>query len=425
MKQGLKVGIAMSNFTCYRRSVLVRVAEVISCWRKDNFDSFGLEIFSWRIGTSKNGFPSTSPVTKLEYIILLYKTPKRQEFCMVEDLIVITFYFFLISAGVLYSTTLETKSIAGKMAGQWISDGSASIIIGGSGDVSEIECELGSESSGGNVYNGLWKESDQGATAGTHYWKIHITKLDPDGIFVGLTDLEKFKTGWELKGLLYGGPGNLSNGGTLLVGSYGPKIQSGNTVGILAVFEEEKLKVYFDLDGTPLGQAFDLPATVLNGVFPTVHFSGGGKATIVKSGEIPANLSRAEPVYEGIEGYWRCTELSGENPDSRAITVRIFKDETDENSYKVGLRVINNISFTLRRDPVSGAWIPAEAIRSTRMGGPPEIMKLESEMSHLVGNPTTLTVDEGFLVVSNADGVTSKWERYSTAKSPVTVNPFL
>jgi len=310
------------------------------------------------------------------------------------------------------------------MTGQWISDGSAEIII--TGDASEVECQLASGTSGGNVYNGLWKESEQGATAGTHYWKIHVTGLNPNSIFVGLSDLEKFKKGWALKGLLFGGPGNLSNGSALIIGGYGPHIKSGNTVGILAVFEGEKLKVYFDLDGTPLGQAFDLPATVLNGVFPVVHFSGTGKASIVKSNDIPTKLNREEPVYEGIEGDWRCTEYKGQQP-STSVTVGIFKDKEqvgEQVVFNASLHVINRIHYGLHQDAKSGNWKTTGGM-STLMGGPPELMQLERQMSSLVGNPSRLDVEDGHvLVISNACGDTSKWERYSTAKSAVTENPF-
>jgi len=309
------------------------------------------------------------------------------------------------------------------MVGQWVSDGSSEIII--SADSSEIKCQLeGSDC--GNVYNGLWKESNEGVTTGTHYWKIHITELGQESIFVGLTDLDKFQKGWALKGLLYGGPGNLSNGSALIVSEYGPNIKCGNTVGILAVFEE-KLKVYFDVDGTPLGQAFNLPVSVLSGAFPVVHFSGNGKVSITKSSDIPTDLNRLESVYEGIEGDWKCIEYNGSPTPIKVtgvtgVTIGIFKNEEDDGkTYSVGLHVINYINFTLYQQ--DGIWKTSGGM-STLMGGSHELMQLESQMKYLVQTATTVEVDGCVLVISNGSNVTSKWERYSTAKSAVTENPF-
>lgn len=301
--------------------------------------------------------------------------------------------------------------------GHWVSDGSPEIVIDGT----EAQCQL--ESSGGNVYNALWKESEAGVSSGTHYWKVHVADLK-DSIFVGLTSLDKFKKGWAVKGLFYGGPGNLSNGSALIVSGFGKHIKSGDTVGILVVFADEKLKVYFDHNGSSLGQAFDLPASVLNGVFPVVHFSGKGKASISKVSEIPADLTRSVPVYEGIEGDWRCQELNGQPPVTDA-TLGIFKSESacDGKTYRIGLHVVNRTNGGIRFE--GGTWQPTGPMMSTRMLGPPEFMTLEDQMGKLIGSPSTVKLEGTSLVISNtAAGLTSKWKRYSSAPNVVTQDPF-
>src|SRR5688500_11703468 len=96
----------------------------------------------------------------------------------------------------------------------WISDGSSEIAASGN----EVSCT--SSSPTGNVFNALW-EDGSGVIDGQHYWKLDIKALETNAsVFVGVTDKAKFKQGWAIKGLLYGG--NLSNGGALLVGEFGP-----------------------------------------------------------------------------------------------------------------------------------------------------------------------------------------------------------
>ncbi len=94
----------------------------------------------------------------------------------------------------------------------WVSDGSSELSINGD----RVTCNV-DESSGGNVYNALWKEKegDEGLQSGKSYWKLKLKDLKEGHLFVGVTDLKLFKQGWSCKGLLYGG--NLSNGGCLLV----------------------------------------------------------------------------------------------------------------------------------------------------------------------------------------------------------------
>jgi len=306
----------------------------------------------------------------------------------------------------------------------WKTDGSEELKV-----LSPNEIQSSQESSTGNVYNALWKESEEGVSSGTHYWKVTFSQVpEHSSPWIGLTDLQKFKKGWSFRGLMFGGPGNLSDGGGLLQGEFGPGLKEGDTVGMLVKFEEGKLKVYFDIDGKPLGLAFDLAASVIgaSGGFPAVHFSGPGQATIEKCAEIPSNLSRPEPVFNGIEGDWKLSSYKGATPPShRSPTLRITKLEGTATSYSVFLHVINNISFKLDHDASSGSWSSGDNGRiSTLMGGSREDMDFEASMNSLTTNPNKVEVDPaGALNILKGD-LSSVWTRYSTAKSPVTTDPF-
>ena len=48
-------------------------------------------------------------------------------------------------------------------------------------------------------------------------------------MWVGVCSDNKFGSSYGIKGLLYGGPGNLSSGGGLVIGGWGPKFKSGDT----------------------------------------------------------------------------------------------------------------------------------------------------------------------------------------------------
>jgi hypothetical protein len=310
------------------------------------------------------------------------------------------------------------------MSGEWISDGSPEL----SSEGNLVKCQL--ERSSGNVYNALWKEGEGLTAAGSQYWKLRFDNLgEHDGAFAGLTDLDKFKKGWATKGLLYGG--NLSNGGALLVGEFGPRIGNGDVLGIFAVLENETLKVYFDLNEMPLGLAFDVPKTALNAAYPVVHFSGPGSATIERVGKHPTSLVRPLPTHVGITGDWELAEfkIKSEVQDTFGmnVTMRFTKEDAPGSgeSYSVHLHVVNNIGFKLDRKDGKGPWTTPEARMSTMMGGTPEMMKLESTINQLTTSPSLVELSGAMLLVNNsAVEMESKWKRYSTEKQPVTQNPF-
>ena len=65
--------------------------------------------------------------------------------------------------------------------------------------------------------NAIWMDKQEGE--GVHCWTFDIS--GGSGMWIGVGTEENFGSGYKLKGLLYGGPGNLSDGGALVSGHWG------------------------------------------------------------------------------------------------------------------------------------------------------------------------------------------------------------
>ena len=78
-------------------------------------------------------------------------------------------------------------------------------------------------------------------------------------MWIGVTLDDKFGTGYRLKGLLYGGPGNLSDGSSLAQGGWGPSLKAGDTVDMKVTLTlDSRLIVEYGRNGLNLGTAFDI-----------------------------------------------------------------------------------------------------------------------------------------------------------------------
>ena len=53
--------------------------------------------------------------------------------------------------------------------------------------------------------------------------------------------MENFAQGYKCKGLLFGGPGNLSNGSAALKTQFGEEVSKGAVIGILVEMSEQAL----------------------------------------------------------------------------------------------------------------------------------------------------------------------------------------
>jgi len=294
----------------------------------------------------------------------------------------------------------------------WIHDGSSGFTINGN-----IVSYLDNEGCD-NVFNCMWQEGD-GVSSGKHYWKIHFHTLE-DGAGVGLTSRDHFKQGYACKAIKY--LGNLSNGGALLIGNFGPSPTAGDVLGILAVFEGDRLKVYIDVNGKSLGLAFNVPASTFKSIFPLVSFHKSGSATCTKQTDIPIYTDRAPTTFVGIEGDWKLT-----NFQEKGVTVALQSSPTckirkqEENKFSWHAKVCNNLGTTLSR--VDGKW-KASATRATMMLGPPELMKLEHSVSGLIEGVRIVEVEANDNLSIKSETISSTWTRYDSSPGPYIGEPF-
>ena len=77
--------------------------------------------------------------------------------------------------------------------------------------------------------NAIWMDSGDEIKEGSRSWRFTIGS--GKGMWTGLGTEERFGPGYRLKGLLYGGPGNLSDGGSLVTGGWGAEVCRGRHCG--------------------------------------------------------------------------------------------------------------------------------------------------------------------------------------------------
>lgn len=314
----------------------------------------------------------------------------------------------------IISTEQESNSDKHKKVNmsQWISDGSSELTINGNIVTHQ------SNAIGDNVFNCMWRDGD-GVLTGKHYWKIHFHSLE-GGAGVGITSADHFKKGYACRGLKY--LGNLSDGGRLLVSKFGPPPSAGDVIGILAVIDNQRLKVYIDVNGKSVGLAFNVPASTFKTIFPFVSFRKSGSASCTKQSEIPNIYDRALTTFAGVEGEWRLLRLQENDIQLRLQslpTSKIRKLET--NKYSWFIKVVNNISTYLSME--NGNWVTS-GFTSTKMIGPPELMKIERTILSLMEGLKQVKIEDNGDLFVDSDNISSIWSRYDATPQPYVGNPF-
>ena len=75
-------------------------------------------------------------------------------------------------------------------------------------------------------------------------------------MWIGVGTEENFVSGYKLKGLLYEGRGNLSDGGALVSGNWGPKYGQGDKIGMRLEVSGDHTTLAFFKNGSGLGGAY-------------------------------------------------------------------------------------------------------------------------------------------------------------------------
>lgn len=295
----------------------------------------------------------------------------------------------------------------------WITDGSDGFTVDGnvvSHTLDELTC---------NVFNAMWQDGE-GVSVGEHYWKIHFLSLG-GGAGVGLTSRRHFNKGYACKAIEY--LGNLSDGSTLLANDFGPIPEEGDTIGIMAAFVGDTLKMYLDINGKSLGLAFIVPASTFGPIFPMVFFQTSGSASCAKQSVIPDLTRRSILTFSGIEGNWGLTNLRENGVAvriTRSVSVQIKQVDTDKYSMCGG--ILNRLQAELSK--VDGVW-KTSPVRSDANDYYCESVKFEHTVRGLImGNINCVELDESGKLSIKSDTISTTWYRCDPAPRPYVGDPF-
>ncbi|RWS03154.1 hypothetical protein B4U79_16540 [Dinothrombium tinctorium] len=260
-----------------------------------------------------------------------------------------------------------------------------------------------------------------GVNTGKHYYEFKFE--EGSGNFVGFTTREKFGRSYSIRGLFYGG--SLSDGSALLMPDFGPRISAGDKVNLLLDLSENSLKLYVFHNNVPLGLAFDLKVSNLQGLYPTVKAYGAAYVCITKLDDLPSTLERQQKVYEGIEGDFKLVQAVD---NGNVVSTDVWKTftlsirRTIRTLYRLHFTVINTISAPLIKNE-DGKYTVGTAI-STMIGTYGEHAKAESFLAKVLRNFEDISIDGDILQVKAKHSTYVEFKRYQVpTPKPVTKNP--
>jgi len=232
--------------------------------------------------------------------------------------------------------------------------------------------------------NAMWSQ------AGTGYWEFKVG--GKSGAWVGVSSDDKFGEGWAIKGLFYGGPGNLSDGGSLVTGSWGPSFGEGDTIGMRVEAAGDTTTVAFSKNGTGLGTAFNIEGwSGGSGLRAAVSLSKADQSVTITQGSLPAlsamQAASGQPVT-AVEGSW-----------SGRFSLHI---EKEGEGWRVSAQVGNSMSCSVSKQ--DDGTLVAGAIMATMMMPPPHLQALEREVTKILETLKSWSVQNNKLVLKHAAG---------------------
>lgn len=219
--------------------------------------------------------------------------------------------------------------------------------------------------------------------------------------------------------------GSLTNGS--FIRKFGPRPTEGDDIGILAIFEGDRLKVYIDVNGKSLGLAFNVPASTFKSIFPVVSFHTSGSATCIKQTEIPNTIDRVPRTFVGIEGDWKLINFEENGIISKLRIVPIAK-------IRMNLLFLFRLNYSLLVHATYGWWLRTNLSKENGVWKTsdthsarllcPEMMKLEQSVASLIGGVTVIEIETNGNLSIKSDTISSTWTRYDTALGPFVGEPF-
>jgi len=264
-------------------------------------------------------------------------------------------------------------------------------------------------------FNAMWIDDQDINTV----WRFKI--LNGQGVWIGVDTEGTFAKCYGVKGLFYGGPGNLSDGSCLVQRGWGPKLDQGDTVDMKVQNNSYGLTVEFGRNGFYLGTAFDMKGWNFGGqaIRPIVCLGKKGDCVTIskiEASEFPTAVQ--VPDDDDITGDWK----SDTDP-----WYYLYLYKVDEKTCSVTARVRNSIFGTVKHD--GEKWQSQGEYGTTLVGvGDPKLVNLERTVSRMVVSIDGIVRDGTGLMVSSG-GTTNKFVRAAkpsaATKEDIRMNKFV
>lgn len=217
--------------------------------------------------------------------------------------------------------------------------------------------------------NAIWLDGD--GCNGEWVWTV----VEGSGMWLGLGEKDKFGSGYKMKGFLYGGPGNLGDGSSLVMGHWGPRFSPGDKVGMHLSLASGRVIVSFSHCGVGLGPGYDIQGWTGGPLYPIVSLTGPGQAVSIESSS-GENFSEGTKLGDGIEGTWSGQDLE------------LSIEAVPENTWHVSACVGNVLRTIVTK---TEAGFQSQGVASTMMMPPPHLQDREAAVGKLLEELTNIS----------------------------------
>lgn len=226
--------------------------------------------------------------------------------------------------------------------------------------------------------NAIWLDED--GYNGEWVWTV----LEGSKMWLGVGEKDKFGPGYKMKGFLYGGPGNLSDGSSLVTGHWGPKFGPGDKVGMRLCVSSGRVLLSYSHNTVGLGPAYDIQGWTGGPLYPIVSLTGPGQAVSIQSSS-GGNFSESTELGAGIEGDWMGQD------------VKLSIEAVADNRWDVSACVGNVLRATVNK---TEDGFRSAGVASTMMMPPPHLQEREAALGKLLEELTDISREGVSLRVS-------------------------
>mmetsp|Transcript_7708 Transcript_7708/g.13945 ORF Transcript_7708/g.13945 Transcript_7708/m.13945 type:complete len:396 (+) Transcript_7708:103-1290(+) len=251
-----------------------------------------------------------------------------------------------------------------------------------------------------------------GFSEGVEYFEIE--QVEGEGAFIGVTTKDGLAPGYKVKGLMYGGPGNLTNGSGGLRTRYGDGVKKGTVVGVTVdLTDAESVAVTFWDGDKCLGEAFrGCPRAAGAAVYPVVSAKKAGDKFKLSLRRMPRVQDTSTPPHPA-HGSWDLTRVcigGGADYDlgpakglkgkgagkggQGAIVMRLAQSPSDARHFRLSLSggntLMTGVTLTVGADGTE--TLQVGPVAGTMVMAPPELMALDQLLSPALPQVTSWTI---------------------------------